>query len=62
MPSLRTLLLIAVFLFGAAWIITFIAAGQPNLILAIATLASGLGLAVLSMIESNKKKSGGEGE
>jgi apolipoprotein N-acyltransferase len=62
MPSLRTILLIAVFLLGIAWVVTFIATGQPNLILAIATMGSGLGLAVLSMIDANKKKSGGEGE
>lgn len=60
--SLRTILLVAVFLLGIAWVVTFIATGQPNLILAIATLAAGLGLAALSMIDANKKKSGGEDE
>ena len=62
MLSLRNILLVAVFLLGAAWGVTFVVFGHPNLILAIATMGAGLGLWALSMRDAKKQKNEGEGE
>lgn len=62
MLSLRTILLAAVFLLGIAWVVVFIVTGTPNLILALATLGAGIGLAALSLRGGAKTESGDEGE
>ena len=62
MPSLRTLLLIAVFLLGVSWVVVFVLTGAPNLVLAVATMGAGIGLGALSLRDSNKTTNGDEGE
>ena len=62
MLSLRNILLVAVFLLGAAWGVTFVVFGHPNLILAIATMGAGLGLLVLTFRGAKKSTDGDEGE
>lgn len=60
--SLRTILMIAIVVLAIAWGGVFILTGAPNLILAMATMGAGIGLAALSVMDGKKTKSGDEGE
>jgi hypothetical protein len=55
-------LMIAIVVLAIAWGGVFILTGAPNLILAMATLGAGIGLAALSVMDGKKTKSGDEGE
>lgn len=60
--SLRTILMIAIVVLALAWVATFILTGAPNIVLAMATMGAGVGLAALSMRNANKTEHGDEGE
>jgi hypothetical protein len=60
--SLRTILMIAIVVLAIAWGGVFILTGAPNLILALATMGAGIGLAALSFMDGKKTKNGDEGE
>jgi len=58
--SLRTILLIAIVVLAIAWGGVFVLTGAPSLILALATLGAGVGLAVLSFRDGTKNGDGDE--